>query len=286
MKSTKSISIGALLVAFVLLQSACSSGASDETNAVATTTSEVGTTTTTVAPAVLAFPYFEELAKDTRVGYEAAMKMATGSALEYAQYQNEFLQAIAYDSADGQIYQEDPLETARLDESGRILVESTEKRIIYSDFVFANGKLVDFDVEGRKLSSNLRRGAASYEYSCYTGDGACESADSMDLEILHSYVSAAGDLIVTYTFRIGSKHSIAREDRTSNRLPNHEVVDSKGTRIKAKFGAETFAIGDTRVNVVAFGPLSGGGTYTAIFRFRSDGYLYEYKNYVLGTFAG
>lgn len=275
--------VARLLVICVMSLTSCSSGSGDATSSNETSTT-VAATTTTVAPAVLALPYFEELAKDSRVGYQAAAEMATGVAMEYAKYQNEYLQAIAYATSDGQTFQKAPLQTARLDDSGRILLESTESRITYSDFFFVNGKLSNFKVEGRELSGNLR--SSVLVFRCYTGNEMCESEESMDLQILHSYVSAAGDLIVTYSFRIGSKHSSVREDRTSKRLPNHDVVDSSGAKIKATTSVETFARGETRINVVSFGPLSGGGTYVANFRFRSDGYLYEFNDIELGNYTG
>jgi hypothetical protein len=274
-----------LLIACVIGLASCSSGSDDATNATETSTT-VAVTTTTVAATVLALPYFEELAKDTRVGYQAAANMATGVAMEYAKYQNEYLQAVAFATTDGEKFDKPPLQTARLDDSGRILLESAEKRITYSDFFFVNGKLSNFKVEGRELSRNLNSGVQLF--NCYSrNDGGCYSDESMDLDILHSYVSAAGDLIVTYSFRIGSnRRTSVREDRTSGGMPNHEVVDSAGTKIRATFGLETFARGETRINVVAFGPLTGGGTYTANFKFRWDGYLYEFDDIWLGNYTG
>ena len=266
-----------LLIACVIGLASCSPGPGDATDTTLTAT------TTTLTPSALALPYFEELAKDTRVSYEAATKMAVGSALEYAKYRNEYLQAVAYGTADGKIFNTQPLKTARLDDSGRILVESSEERITFSDFVFAFGKLIDFKVEGRELSGNLKIGSSGT--ACKTFNGSCYSDESMDLLVLHSYVSAAGDLIVTYSVRVGSKFPTVREDRTRSGLPTHEVVDSSGTKIKATFGIETFTRGDTRINVVAFGPLSGGGFYTATFNFRGDGTLYDFKK-SLGPFKG
>ncbi len=267
-----------LLIACVIGLTSCSSGSGDATS------TTVAVTTTTVDPAVLALPYFEELAKESRVGFQAAANMATSVAAEYARYLNEYLQAVAFATADGQNFDKQPLQTARLDDSGRILLESTENRITFSDFVFSIGKLSSFKVEGRELSENLN--SSVVVFNCYTSNDKCNSDESMDLEILHSYVSAAGDLIVTYSFHIGSKHSSVREDRTNRGLPNHEVFDSSGTKIKATFGVETFARGETRINVVAFGPLTGGGKYTANFKFRSDGNLYEFEDVELGTFTG
>lgn len=260
----------------------CSPGLGDATD----TTLEA--TTTTLAPAVLALPYFEELAKDTRVGYETAMSMAVDFAKEYAEYQNEYLQAIAYATADGKMFDKRPLQTARLDDSGRILVESAEERITFSDFSFATGKfgkLLDFKVEGRELSGNLKSGA-SIRFTCRTYNDECNSDRSIDAKILHSYISAAGELIVTYSVRIGSKFPSVRVDKTSSGLPNHEVVDSSGTRIKATFGIETFARGETRISVVHFGPLRGGGAYSATLKFRSDGNLLDFQDYLLGSFTG
>ena len=270
------------LVSLTLMMSACSGGESD---AVTSTTVAPAVTSTTVAPAVQALPYFEELAKNSRVGFDTAEKMSTGVASEYAKYQNEYEQAIAYATADGQTFTPQPLETAKVDESGRILLESTEQRITFSDFSFTGKSLSDFKVEGRELSGNFN--SAVYVFKCFT-DSECDSDDSYDFGVLHSYVSASGALVVTYSFRIGSKSSSSsvREDRTSKGLPNHEVVDSSGTKIGATFGIQTFARGETRVNVVVFGPLMGGGKYTGTFRFRWGGYLYEYKDIDLGTFEG
>lgn len=280
MKVGKSRQSVAFCLAQLLLVTACSKGANDQEMS----TNSVDTTTTTLAPAALALSYFEELAKNSRVGFEAAKKLANRTAFEYADYQNEYLEAVVYATADGQNFENQALQTARIDDFGRILIESTESRITYSDFVFANGKLSNFKVEGRDLSGNLRPGVLVFV--CYTSDGQCESDSSADLKILHSYVSAAGDLVVTYSFRIGSKHSSVREDRTGDGLPNHEVVDSTGTKIKATAGIETFARGETRTNVVVFGPLRGGGRYEAKFRFRSDGQLLEFDDVVLGTYTG
>ena len=260
-----------LLVICAIGLTSCSSGLGDQIKP--------------VAPDDLALPYFEELAKNTRVGYEAAMKLSTGSALAYATYQRDYLQAIASASAEGQVFKREPLVTARLDENGRILSESTESRITYSDFEVANGKLSTFKVEGRDLSRNLM-GQVYGEYSCYRKDNAsCDSDESMDLDILHSYITAAGDLVVIYSMRIGPNYYNVRVDETSRGLPNHEVVDSAGNVVKANYGVETFALGETRINAVSFGPLSGGGTYTATFRFR-DGGLLEFPGFVLGDFAG
>lgn len=273
-----------LLIACVIGLASCSSGSDDASNATETSTT-VAVTTTTVAPAVLALPYFEELAKNTRVGFVAAMDLSAGYATEYAMYLNEYLQAITYAKADGQYLEKLPLQTAQLDDRGRITLESTESRITFSDFVIGYGKLLTFKVEGRDLSRNLK-GKAWGEFSCYRRDNAsCDSDRSMDLDILHSYITAAGDLAVVYSVRIGSNYGSVREDRTSGGMPNHEVVDSAGNRVKAKAGVETFARGETRVNVVVFGPLAGGGTYTATFRFRGQS-LIEFPGFELGDFAG
>ena len=253
------------LVSLTLMMTACFGGASD---------------------ADQALPYFEELSKNTRVGYEAAEKMSTGVASEYAKYLNEYVQAQAYATADGQTFTPGPLDTARVDESGRILVESTVRRTTYSDFFFSGNVLSDFKVEGRELSGNFN--STIYEPSCFSDTG-CDSDDSYDLKGLHSYVNASGDLIVTYSFRIGSnsRSSSVREDRTSEGLPNFEVIDSSGTIIRATFGIQTFAQGETRINVVGFGPLKGGGNYTGTFRFIWDGTgLLEYQDIDLGTFKG
>ena len=253
------------LVSLTLMMTACFGGASD---------------------ADQALPYFEELSKNTRVGYEAAEKMSTGVASEYAKYLNEYVQAQAYATADGQTFTPGPLDTARVDESGRILVESTVRRTTYSDFFFSGNVLSDFKVEGRELSGNFN--STIYVPICFR-DTACDSDDSYDLKGLHSYVNASGDLIVTYSFRIGSnsRSSSVREDRTSEGLPNFEVIDSSGTIIRATFGIQTFAQGETRINVVGFGPLKGGGNYTGTFRFIWDGTgLLEYQDIDLGTFKG
>jgi|LakMenEpi03Aug12_release.lakeMendotaPanAssembly.Ray.scaffolds.fasta_scaffold367530_1 hypothetical protein len=260
------------LVSLTLLITSCSGGASEVA------------TSTTVDPAK-ALPYFEELAKNTRVGFEAAEKISIGVASEYAKYQNEYEQAMAYAIADGQNFEPEPLTTARVDESGRILLENTANRITYSDFSFRGtlGLLSDFKVEGRELSGNFN---SAVDVSNCFADTQCNSDDSYDFEVLHSYVSASGDLVVTYSFRTGSKSSSVRVDKTSKGLPNFEVVDSSGTKIKATFGIQTFARGETRINVVGFGPLSGGGKYLGTFRFRADGYLYEFEDINLGTFEG
>lgn len=267
--------VARLFVICAMGLTSCSSGSGNATS-----------TTETVAPANLALPYFEELAKDTRVGYEAAMKLSTGYAQGYARYRRDYLQAIAYASAEGQVFESQPLETARLDEDGRILSESTESRITYSDFVLAEGKLSTFKVEGRDLSRNLK-GKAWGEFSCYRiGNAGCESDKSMDIDIVHSYITAVGDLIVVYSIRIGTNYRNVREAKTSSGLPNHEVVDSAGNVVKANYGVETFARGETRMNAVSFGPLNGGGTYTATFRFLSGGNLVEFPGFELGNFAG
>lgn len=251
------------LVSLTLMMTACFGGASD---------------------ADQALPYFEELSKNTRVGYEAAEKMSTGDASEYAKYLNEYVQAQAYATADGQTFTPGPLDTARVDESGRILVESTVRRTTYSDFFFSGNVLSDFKVEGRYLSGNFN--STIYVPICF-GE-LCDSDKSYDLKGLHSYVNASGDLIVTYSFRIGSNSSSSSvlEDRTSEGLPNFEVIDSSGTITRATFGIQTFAQGETRINVVGFGPLKGGGNYTGTFRFSWGGNLYEYTDIELGTFEG
>jgi len=273
------------LIPFVVLLStvvACSAGSSEDVD---TTTSIATTTTTTLAPAVLAFPYFEEIAKDSRVGYEAAAELSTSVAREYALYQNEYVQALTFAIADGEKFEDEPLKTARADDAGRILLESTDDRITYSDFKFTGGKISDFSVEGRLLSGNLRSGIVIY--NCLTYDGNCESDGSFDVQILHAYVSAKGDMLVTYSARIGSKYQRSvREDRASGGLPNHVLVDSAGQEISASGAIETFAKGETRVNVVSFGPLTGGGTYTLDLRFRSGGSLREFDGIVLGNFQG
>ena len=62
---------------------------------------------------------------------------------------------------------------------------------------------------------------------------------------------------------------------------------SLGTTIRATFGIQTFAQGETRINVVGFGPLKGGGNYTGTFRFSWDGTgLLEYQDIDLDTFKG
>ena len=64
------------------------------------------------------------------------------------------------------------------------------------------------------------------------------------------------------------------------------MIDSSGTITRATFGIQTFAQGETRINVVGFGPLKGGGNYTGTFRFSWGGNLYEYTDIELGTFEG
>jgi len=273
------------LIPFVVLLStvvACSAGSSE---AVDTTTSIATTTTTTIAPAVLAFPYFEEIAKDSRVGHESASEMSTSVAREYALYLNENVQAVTFARADGERIEDEPLKTARADDAGRILLESTDNRITYSDFKFSGGKISDFSVEGRLLSGNLRSGI--FIYNCFTYDDNCESDGSLDVQVLHAYIGAKGDMVVTYSVRIGSKYrSSVREDRASGGLPNHVLVDSAGREISASGAIETFAKGETRVNVVSFGPLRGGGTYTLDLRFRAGGSLREFEGIALGNFQG
>ncbi len=260
--------------------SSADSGREDET----TSTSSV-VTTTTVAPASGAFEYFEALAKKTRIGYETAATLSVGPAKEYALYQKEFLEAKTYAAADGQVFPKEDLETARIDDLGRILIESTESRITYSDFVFSYDEVQDFNVEGRQLRKNLASNVRVSE--CFTPTGAkCNSDVSIDLDILHAYVSATGDLILTYEFRIGSKATGAvREDRTGKGGPTHYLQTAGGTKINATWSVETFARGETRTNAVAFGPLPGGGDYSFVLNFRWDGFLCEFKG-ELGSFIG
>ena len=247
--------------------------------------SSAGTaTTTTISPSEVALPYFEQLANDSRVGYDAAAGMSVGVAREYALYQKEYLEAIEFAKTEGQNFDDPTLETARIDESGRILLESAENRITYSNFDISIGKLIDFEVEGRPLSKNLKYNLPVG--TCYTGDS-CNSEKSFDLRLLHAYVNAEGNLVITYEFRIGSKASSGsvRADRAKGGLPSHVLVASTGEKIKAIYAVETFARGETRVNAVAFGPLQSGGNFSAVFNFRWNGYLYEYK-VDLGSFVG
>lgn len=274
-------------MAITAVLGACSSNSAETTDTVATvleSTTSVAATTTTVSTAIAALPYFEALAKQTRVGYDAAVKMSTGPAKEYAKYMNESLQAVEFARADGQTLGAGPLQTATVDESGRIIVESEDNRIVYSNFQFSDGFLIGFDVEGRPLYRNLESSIPSPD--CFTASyNDCAADMSEEVRILHAYVTAAGDLYLTYEIDSKGSSSI-REDRASNGLPTHFVVDSaKYEVIKTKGAVETFAKGETRTNVVAFGPLPAGGSFQAFLNFRRSGSLYRYSA-SLGVFLG
>jgi hypothetical protein len=278
----------ALAAVLIVALNACSSasGGNEETGGdSASSSTSSAATTTTVAPAIAALGYFEALAKKTRVGYETAARLSVGPAKEYALYQKEFLEAKTFAAGDGQVFPKEALESARIDDYGRILIESSENRITYSDFVFSYDEVMDFSVEGRQLRKNLASNVRFEE--CYIPNRErCYSDVSKDLKVLHAYVSATGDLILTYEFRIGSKSTgTVREDRTGIGGPSHYLETGDGQKINATWSIETFARGETRTNVVAFGPLPGGGDYSFVLNFRWEGYLYEFAG-KLGSFIG
>ena len=232
-------------------------------------------------PAEQAFQYFEELSKGSRVGYESAASISVGSAREYASYFSEYIQAIEFARSDGQNFEQSPLETASIDESGRIIMESIDSRITYSDFEFVQGKLIDFKVEGRLLSGNLR---SNIRISfCRTYDDKCDSPGSFDVDVLHAYIGSSGNLNVTYSARQGEKfQQTVRTKNGNGNLPKHLILTSAGDEVKVTGAVETFARGATRINFVQFGPLNGGGEYTIRFKFNS--WLLE--DTYLGSFLG
>lgn len=261
----KQIAVGSLLVVSV---SACSALPG-------------GSSSTTVPPAVAAFKYFEELAKKSRVGYESAIALSVGSAREYAEYLNESLQAFDFARSDGENFKAEPLETARIDESGRIVLESTDSRITFSDFKFSLGELIDFSVEGRPLSQNLVSDVAFT--TCRTYDGNCNSPGSFDVDVLHAYVGSTGNLNITYSARQGEKYrQTVRTIKSGNGLPKHLILTNSGGEIKSTGSVETFAKGETRINYVQFGPLDGGGGFTLRLKFNAG----ELEDTFLGEFLG
>ena len=239
-----------------------------------------GSSSTTIPPADEAFKYFEEVAKKSRVGYESAIALSVGDAREYAKYLNESLQAFDFATSDGENFKAEPLETASIDESGRIVLESTDSRITFSDFKFTLGKLIDFSVEGRPLSQNLVSGVAiSY---CRTYDDECDSPGSFDADVLHAYIGATGNLNITYSARQGEKFQQTVRPARSRGLPKHLILTSSGSEIKSTGSVETFARGETRINYVQFGPLNGGGGFTLRLKFNS----WELEDTFLGKFLG
>ncbi len=264
-----------------VLLSACVSGSSD----VAETSTSVAITTTTVAVADLAFPYFEELAKYNRVAFENAAAASSGPAKEYAYYLKEYDAAKLFFTVDNNLgFGDNGQFTTRKDEKDRILIEGLAGQFLFSDFEFDSGKLNDFKIEGRKLSANLM----SKIYSgCVVSVSECQSDESLDLEVLHAYITSVGDFIVTYSFRIGAKYSNSvREDRDKIGLANHVLTDSLGNKIKVIASFETFSKGEIRTNAVLFSPLSGGGNYSIAFKFRVGGKLLEWDEINLGNFEG
>jgi hypothetical protein len=240
-----------------------------------------GTSATTIPSADEALKYFEELAKKSRVGYESAIALSVGDAREYAKYLNESLQAFDFAKSDGENFEAEPLETARIDESGRIVSESTDFRITFSDFKFSLGKLIDFNVEGRPLSQNLVSGVPIT--TCRTYDDKCNSPGSFDVDVLHAYIGSTGNLNITYSARQGEKYQqTVRTKSGSGGLPKHLVLTTSGSEIKSTGSVETFAKGETRINYVQFGPLNGGGGFTLRLKFNSG----ELKDTFLGKFLG
>lgn len=240
-----------------------------------------GSSSTTIPPADEAFKYFEELAKKSRVGYESAIALSVGDAREYAKYLNESLQAFDFAKSDGENFNAEPLDTASIDESGRIVLESTESRITFSDFKFSYGKLIDFSVEGRPLSQNLVSGVAIS--NCWSYDDSCDSPGSFDAEVLHAYIGSTGNLNITYSARQGEKFQQTVRTKSGSRgLPKHLILTTSGSEIKSTGSVETFARGETRINYVQFGPLNGGGGFTLRLKFNS----WELEDTFLGKFLG
>ena len=239
-----------------------------------------GSSSTTIPPADEAFKYFEELAKKSRVGYESAIALSVGDAREYAKYLNESLQAFDFATSDGENFKAEPLETASIDESGRIVLESTDSRITFSEFKFSLGKLIDFSVEGRPLSQNLVSGVLM---NCRTYDDMCNSPGSIDIFVLHAYIGSTGNLNITYSARLGEKFQQTVRTKSGSRgLPKHLILTTSGSEIKPTGSVETFAKGETRINYVQFGPLNGGGGFTLRLKFNS----WEMNDTFLGKFLG
>jgi hypothetical protein len=239
-----------------------------------------GTSSTTIPSADEALKYFEELAKKSRVGYESAIALSVGDAREYAKYLNESLQAFDFATSDGENFKAEPLETARIDESGRIVSESTDFRITFSDFKCTLGKLIDFSVEGRPLSQNLVSGVTM---NCRTFDKMCDSPGSIDIDVLHAYIGSTGNLNITYSARLGEKFQQTVRTKSGSRgLPKHLILTTSGSEIKSTGSVETFAKGETRINYVQFGPLNGGGGFTLRLKFNT----WEMNDTFLGKFLG
>jgi hypothetical protein len=263
-RKISNIGIGVLLSASF---SACSSSSGDSS-------------ATTIPPAEAALRYFEELAKDSRIGYEAAAALSVGSAKEYALYQGEYVEAMNFAESDGKTFKKGPLQTASIDASGRITIENTEYRTTYSDFVLSFGKLIDFNVEGRPLSKNLMTNVPVM--NCRTTDDNCNSPGSFDIEILHAYIGSTGNLNITYSAQVGEKFPSVRAQKSSNGISKHILVAAGGEEVKANSSIETFSRGATRTNYVSFGPLSGGGAYSLTLKFND----FAFSEIALGNFLG